>query len=544
MQKNKILSRPSPDASLPRNAFDRGFSLKFNFSAGILSPTFAQPVVGGSKIKINQNAFVRSAAVNTSAMTSVNVYTDFYCVPIKQLFTQFGQFKTKTNDIHTSLLSSVPTMLPSLTHSNLASAISSMANDVDIHGYVASDGALRLGELLNLGFGYGFTYDVGSLNMLLPAAYQKCYFDHYRNTSYEANDVEAYNLDQFASTGSISVAVAKKLLSLRYCNYKKDYFSNLYPSLNYIASSANGLQNTWSIPSSVVGMYGTPQNNVTGVTPTQGYNTQTVSSGNKELTYLFSVQNLRAAFALDKLVRASSFAPQHVKDQYEARYGFKSYQYNGEESTRIGSFRFAVRFGEVVSTADTSSSTGGQPLGDIGGKGIGGSDWQDNIEYVCHDDSIIMGITYCIPVTTYDSLGCDKFNQKFLATDFFQPEFMNLGLQPILFKEIFGSNNNAISNLIMGYQPRYSEYKIGIDRNALEFRYGRALTAYTMHGRANMSMSGNGVTAGFFKVNPADMDSIFVTQYSGDSQSDQFFGMFEFAFACVAPMSIHGNPRL
>lgn len=539
MAKNKILSRPVPDASLPRNAFDRGFSLKFNFSSGILSPTFAQPAVGGSKIKINQNAFVRSAAVNTSAMTSVNVYTDFYCVPIKQLFTQFGQFKTKTNDIHTSLLSSVPTTLPSLTHANLVSAISSMANDVDIHGYVASDGALRLGELLNLGFGYGFTYDVGSLNMLLPAAYQKCYFDHYRNTSYEANDVEAYNLDQFATSGSISVAVAKKLLSLRYCNYKKDYFSNLYPSLNYIASGASGLQTNWVVPSSVVGaevsgafgVYNNADSTRIGITTASNFG-------------VMSVQTLRAAFALDKLVRASSYAPQHVKDQYEARYGFKSYQYNGEESTRIGSFRFAVRFGEVVSTADTSSASGGQPLGDIGGKGVGGSDWQDNIEYVCHDDSIIMGITYCIPVTTYDSLGCDKFNQKFLATDFFQPEFMDLGMQPILFKEIFGSNNNSISNLIMGYQPRYSEYKIGIDRNALEFRYGRALTAYTMHGRANMAMSGNGVTAGFFKVNPADMDSIFVTQYSGDSQSDQFFGMFEFAFACVAPMSIHGNPRL
>lgn len=539
-----------PDASLPRNAFDRGYSVKFNFSAGILSPTFAQPCVGGSKIKINQNAFVRSAAVNTSAMTSVNVYTDFFYVPIKQLFTQFGQFKTKTKDIHSSIFSSVPTTMPSLTHANLAAAIAALGNATDMLGFTASYGAERLGELLNLGFGQGFTYDVGSLNMLLPAAYQKCYFDHYRNTAYEANDPAAYNLDQFATGGSISQAVAQKMLTIRYCNYKKDFFSNLYPSLNYISSSASGMQSQWTIPSSVLGMGG-----VNGNVAYNNANTQPQMSNdgmviapttinNSNLSYGFSVQNLRAAFALDKLVRASSYAPQHVKDQYEARYGFKSYQYNGDESQRIGSFKFAIRFGEVVSTADTSSASGGQPLGDIGGKGIGGSDWQDNIEFVCHDDCIIMGITYCIPVTTYDSLGVDKFSQKFLATDFFQPEFMDLGMQPILLKELFGSNTNSISNLIMGYQPRYSEYKIGIDRNCHQFRFNNALSAFTMHGRSTTALSGNGVTAAYFKVNPADMDSIFVQQFDGTTGSDQFFGMFEFAFACVAPMSIHGNPRL
>ena len=547
----KVFNRPRPDATLPRNAFPRGNKLKFNFSHGMILPTLAKPCVGGSKISINLKAFCRSFPVNTSAFTSTRVYTDVYCVPLRQLFTQFGQFKTKTNDNHSTLMPSVPTSLPKLSRADLTTVLSNPNNIDDIHGYDFEDGAERICELLNTGAGYGFNYDCGDLNMLLPAAYQKICFDHYRNTMYEANDPEAYNLDQFASSGVISTAAATKMLTIRYCNYKKDYFSNIYPSLNYLASSANGMQSQWSIPSSVVGhkFFDTYYNyDVDNSSPSSTVSMNSVvQNGGQFTSNNFSVQSLRAAFALDKLVRASSYAPQHVKDQYEARYGFRPKGYSMEESYRLGSFAFDVVFNEVVSVADTydSQNDEGQPLGNIGGKGIGGSDWQDVIDYKCEDDCIIMAVTYAIPSTSYDALGVDKFNQKFLPTDFFQPEFMDLGMQPVELKELFGSNVTALNNIILGYQPRYSEYKVGIDRNCGLFRYGNQLQAFTMHGRSNYPISGqSGLQASFFKVNPSDSDSIFVNQFNGQQANDQFFGIFEFAFACVAPMSVHGQPRL
>ena len=68
-----------------------------------------------------------------------------------------------------------------------------------------------------------------------------------------------------------------------------------------------------------------------------------------------------------------------------------------------------------------------------------------------------------------------------------------------------------------------------------------------MHGRSHYTLSGSaGLSADWFKCCPADMDNIFVQSYDldGEQYADQFFGMLEFAFACVAPMSVHGQPRL
>lgn len=542
--KNKVFGRPLPNSSLPRNAFDRGYNMKLNFSSGMILPTFVQYCVGGSKVKINQKAFLRSAAVNTAAMTSCDFYTDFYYVPLKLLLTLFGQFKTKTNDVHSSAMLTIPTSLPRLSRSDLSTVLQQTTGD--IFNIPFNYNADRLVELLGYGADANSVDPVGDVNMLSACAYQKVYFDHYRNTYYEPNDPSAYNLDQFATSGVINVASATKMLTLRYVNYKRDYFGNIYPSLNYLASSAAGMQSQWNVPSSVVGAelantYGV-YNNGEGTRVSEF-----VLSGSPSYT-TFSVQSLRAAFALDKLVRASSYAPQHVKDQYEARYGFKSYQYNGEETPRIGSFKFSMLFDEVVSTADTVSSGNGQPLGDIGGKGVAGSDWQDTISYECKDDCIIIGMTYAIPRQSYDGRYVDKFAQKFLPTDFFQPEFMDLGMQPVLVKDIYCNGSTlAANNVIIGYQPRYSEYKANHDRNFGNFKIGSPLAPFTLHGRDAVFTNGlnnSGVDVAYMKVCPSDMDSIFVNNYDGQQYNDQFFGMFEFGFACVAPMSVHGQPRL
>lgn len=530
-----------PDASLPRNSFDRGFNIKYNFSAGLLLPTFAQFCVGGSKVKINQKSFIRSAAINTQAMTSVRYFTDFFCVPLRLIYSQFGQFKTKTNDIHSSAFSTVPSRLPVITPTVMGNVMNGAVNDGrDICGFDLVQGAARLAELLGYGWTGGYDRNHGDINALTAAAYQKIYFDHYRNTTYESNDPEAYNLDQFAISGTnISQAVAIKLLTQRYCNYRKDFYGNIYPSLNYISSGASGLQNTWDIPSSVVGAVSSGQYSVVNGSPSS--EVLSVVTGSPSRTYM-SVQSLRAAFALDKLVRASSYAPQHVKDQYAARYGFRPKGYSMDESHRLGSFMTDINFGEVTQMAATQDGS----LGQIGGKGVGGSDWQDVISYECKDDCIIMGISYAMPRVAYDALMTDKFSQKFVATDFYQPEFMNLGLQPVLMKDFVGSQASAtIANIILGYVPRYSEYKINVDKNFGEFKVGGALSAFTMHGRGTRGISGSaGLSASFFKCSPVDMDSIFVTAYDGDSINDQFFAFVEYAFGCVAPMSVHGIPSL
>ena len=59
-------------------------------------------------------------------------------------------------------------------------------------------------------------------------AYQKIYFDHYRNPLYELNDPTSYNVDSKFGNSSFSLDTSMNVL--RYRNWNKDYFTSLSPS--------------------------------------------------------------------------------------------------------------------------------------------------------------------------------------------------------------------------------------------------------------------------------------------------------------------------
>lgn len=258
------------------------------------------------------------------------------------------------------------------------------------------------------------------------AAYQKIWMDHYRNTSYIANDPGCYNLDRFVTNmgpvSDVDDLTIDKLTTLRYVPYRKDYFTSIYPSLNY---AANMQDDFLVVPSSVVtavspedielGNEFKPQFN-----STQYMDPSDITTAENALVYLgstspsvqVSVQSIRAAFALDKLSRLVAYAPKHVADQFEVRFGFRPVAEDINESMRIGSFHGSMSITEVLSTAATSGDDGAR-LGALGGRGLMSSDWQDDIEFEAPEDGCIMGIMYFLPRMTYDAGGLDSFARSF-----------------------------------------------------------------------------------------------------------------------------------
>ena len=71
-----------------------------------------------------------------------------------------------------------------------------------------------------------------------------------------------------------------------------------------------------------------------------------------------------------------------------------------------------------------------------------------------------MGIHYMDLEPEYASSRLDLFNAKLSQNDFYQPEFDNLGMQPLTGAE-FGGGPNAFGSNVqsLGWQPRYAEYK-------------------------------------------------------------------------------------
>lgn len=607
MAKRKVLSRPLPDASLPRNSFDRGFTSAYTSVCGQLLPVFCQPVIAGSHSKINRRIFQRTANVHTAAFATLDTHIQFYFVPLRMLMGNWDSFKLNIQDINSSAyaISKAGGVkvggVPYFNLKGLNSVYPDTASYNDDCGFRLWKGALRLLDML----GYGnYTslpdgdYRSLQLNAFRLLAYQKVYYDHFRNTAYESNDPFAYNADFHIlnDAGDVSDSLPQ-ILRMRYVNYRKDFFQNLYPSLDYVVSSPEGTN--WSIPKSVVddnhSAAVTFDGSVVGETESDtdkwkfsaeesspGSSRQPVlmyksSDGLKSLlstdsdsspswlmhthdvfgdaevpaTQLLSVlnaQTIRATFALDKLMRSSAYAPKHAKEQYEARYGIK-FPENINESTFIGAFKNDVVIGEVVNqTAFAQGDTpSGAPLGAIGGKGVGAGNFGQDIVYDNKEDGFIIGVQYSLPRTSYDSTRIDTYNLKSDREDFFIPEFMDLGLQPITRREMRIQDSLTKDNYILGYVPRYQEYKLGIDENHGLFATDSDLSKFVVDSGSKMAsavVDGNGVTARFFKVSPSDVDSIFQVNFDGSQSTDQFLNYCHFKFDCVMNMSVHGQPRL
>lgn len=573
--KKAVLGRPTPDASLPRNAFDRESMREFHYALGQLVPAWWEPFTAGSHVKLNRKIFQRTSQLNTAAFPILDTHVQYYFVPYRLLWSLWDDFRLGIQDINsTGLLPlaaqsstgrvSMPTRVPYTTIQDILTTLSNMASGskTDIFGYPAEHGASKLLNLLGYGMPNSMSPTaIGDVNLWPILAYHKIYYDHFRNTQYESNMALAYNMDYLSTFGQSSPMKVPQadlersyngLLTLHYVNYRNDYFNNMYPSLNYISSSA--LQGSTGAPGvdyrTAIGL--PPNIGVQSGNPVGSFGLNSGSGGTG--VYLatvtdsnnytsISLNSIRASFAIDKLLRSSAYAGQHVKDQYEARYGIK-YNVNPSESVYIGSFKNDIQIGEVTSTSDTISSSGGAGLGAIGGKGVSFSDWGNTLEFTCKEDGIIMAMCYSTIRSNYRSLGIDSYLVKHLPEDYFVPEFQNLGLEPVYGQEL---NYSLGQSTILGYRPRNQRYKLGIDKSyGLFADVTQDLSMFINHTDVSRlpAVGQNGVNYGWFKMKPSDLDGITVSSYDGTWSTDQFFGQVVFGCTSIQNMSVHGQPSL
>lgn len=619
--KNAVLSRPTPDATIHRNAFDRSSLREYHYSLGQLVPVWFEPVIAGSHVRLNRKIFQRTADLKTAAFPQLDTHIQYYFVPFRQLWSLWPSFKLGIKDVESTGLYShadeinvatqfggnvnMPNRVPYTTLADLEIALINAQSQqcLDIFGNPWVDSAKKL--LNCLGYGYP-NYGANNLevNLWPLLAYHKIYFDHFRNTQYENNCARMYNLDYlWAQTQNMKIPANAlldtqatngipftSLLNLHYVNYRNDYFTNLYPSLNYVSATINAgnsgiggqlISSGIGLPANIVNgnVQSVPVSiNASGITSSDGgrwvnnnggslpngdayihtngymYNETTnnslkhdhtfslTSSSSLDASQVLNVQAIRAQFALDKLLRSSAYASQHVKDQYEARFGIK-YPSDNTHSVFIGAFKNDITIGEVTSTSNTSAA-GGDQLGAIGGKGVGYDDFGSALDFNAKEDGIVMAVQYSTIRSMYRSLGIDSYLTKHLPEDYFQPEFMDMGLEPVYGYEF---SQSLGSQTILGYRPRNQRYKLGIDKSyGLFADTSQDLSMFVNHTDMHRLpiVGQKGVNYAWFKMQPSDLDSIMAKLYDGTWSSDQIFGQTLFSCVVNQNMSVHGQPSL
>ena len=574
-----VLQKPLSISNVSRNAFDVGYSNKFTSSLGMLLPCFVRECNPDEHYRINARMFTRTMPMNSAAFIQCTQHIEFFFVPYRLLWRDFPQFVTGTK-FPTSLYDSkVSSDSPKFDLAKIYNAFKdklSASNPTpagglgtDLLGYPKIQNAMRLLDLLGYGCYYtpeSMDFAPAAMNPFRLLAYQKICADFYRVANWEDNRVKSWNIDglNIDLTSSWNAVTLQNFLdnylALNYRPWKKDLFT----IANTQFQGADFLSNHFASPS----FPSYSDTDVASFTPTthqiSGFQADVATDAINKKTLRLTVSNLRSAFALDKLYRLMAQASDgDYKSQIKARYGFDAYAPQ-MRCQFVGSASSVIQVNPITSTADTlttsDSAFQGTPVGRIYGNGV--AQGSDTFEFDTKEHGILMGICSFVPDVDYSSYGVNIFNKKLSSSEYFQPEFDNLGKQPLdataLYLAKVPGSGGIKSPAVLGWIPRYAEYKTHIDEVHGQLNgniYRSASGEPTLSSWTAPRLAGfeddmasywckDGLSKNFFYINPALYNSIFVNQYEGFQTQDQFICEVSNNVQAVLPMSVSGEPLI
>lgn len=563
-----------------RSSFDLSSKKLFTAKIGEILPCYWQIAIPGTKYRISSDWFTRTVPVNTAAYTRIKEYYDFYAVPLRlisralpQAFTQMTDYITSaaSNSANTEQLSSVPYAPVGNISAEIQARVA--ANTVDDAGFGFAYGSCKVLDMLGYGSFIGtrntkkkeitmqylgldttsladsqnpLIYGTSiNLNLLPILAYQKIYFDFFSNSQWEKHLAYSYNVDYW--DGKKSVEISADMIKLRYANYPKDYFLGVLPSSQY--GSVAVLPQTYSsaIPSNLVLAYNsTPStsgvsNPVNSTAIVANSPNSSGSSRSLRLNSDLSALSIRAIEYLQRWKEVVQFSSKDYSDQMAAQFGIKAPEYMGNHAHYIGGWSNVININEVLNTnltADNSQAV-------IAGKGVG-SNSGHAINYDCGaEHQVIMCVYHAVPLTDWSLKG---HNPQLLCTsvsDFPQPAFDQLGMQPVPSLVLNNSPSSPAGNI--GYNLRYWQWKSAVDTVHGAFRPAAAYQSWVapLDGSEIQVAGMSSLSYQSFKIRPQQLNSIFEPQITTSKYNvayDQLLCNVNFQVYAVQNLDRNGLP--
>lgn len=539
-----------------RNGFDLSFKKNFTAKAGELLPVMVKEVLPGDSFKINLKSFTRTQPINTAAFARIREYYDFYFVPYDLLWNKANTVLTQMYDNPQHSVSMNPTdnfvlsgTMPSITASGLAKYLVNVNESGEELNYFGYNRALCSAKLMEyLGYGNFYRYAKGdqftwdehpllnnlNFNIFGFLAYQKIYSDYYRDSQWERIAPSTFNVDFMDGSGNNSIEsyldgdsssdiiTNYNLFDLRYCNWQKDLFHGLVPHQQYGESAV------------------VQTSNVESGSPTD-----------------FTILALRQAEFLQKWKEITQSGNKDYKDQIEKHWGVSAGDALSEMCTYLGGIASSLDINEVV-----NSNITGDNAADIAGKGTGVSNGYINFNAGAKY-GVIMCIYHCLPMLDYTADLVESAFIKVNSTDYAIPEFDRVGMEAVPFAKMInplknedGLNFTSFASMVMGYAPRYIDYKTSVDSSVGGFRdtlknwvisYGNTSICNQLSTLKGPSLSGPEPSVApmnytFFKVNPNCLNPLFAVAVDSEISTDNFLCSSFFDIKVVRNLDTDGLP--
>lgn len=462
--------------------------------------------------------------------------------------------------------------LPYFTCEQVAGYIISLGQKKNSFGFFRSTMTCRLLEYLGYGNFYPYDpngskkwlwRDHPMLNNLALSpfplmAYQKIYADYNRYTQWERTNPSTFNMNYITGNNDLNLNLAVSgftdtfnFLDLRYSNWQKDLFHGVLPVAQYGEASVVPVtavaDNFDIVPHTSMGFTTESENtaqikpngNITvgqnnnrefvlnapltgspGSTAQLFYKSGLAISGSASVSSSLSILALRRAEASQKWKEVSLASEEDYPAQIGAHWGEKPSDFLS------GMCRY---LGGITSNLDINTITNTNLAGDNAAlqratgtfNAAGGIKFDSAGQY-----GIVMCVFRALPILDYTTTGVYFGTTLTDVTDFPIPEFDRIGMESV---PVCRALNPALENKLsppikadayFGYAPRYIDWKTAIDvsrgefTNSLEsfvmkFNDDDLFAADSVDYPDNPNVEADSVKAGFFKVNPHTVDTLF-----------------------------------
>lgn len=422
--------------------FDLSHERKMTLNMGNLYPILSQEIIPGDKFTGSTEILIRMAPLLAPVMHRVNVYTHFFFVPNRLIWSGWEDFITGGED---GLIPDSPPMIE-LNNSNKTEW-----------------GARRLADYL----GVPSTMITGTLtrsvflNALPFRAYQLIFDEWYRDQTLTTS-----NLPDFDLAGDITQSAhgsdIVKHLQLRVRAWEKDYFTSALPWTQRGGEAGAPVTQDPLKPNIL--RKSTDDSIIGGATLTSDGSGQLAGGGfyawldNSDEDKVM-INDLRTANRLQRWLEKNARGGSRYIENILEHFGVKSSDARLQRPEYLGGGKQPVMISEVLSTTKDTAET--QPLAELGGHGIAlGTTNRFSKRFEEH--GWLMGIMSIMPRTAYYQ-GIPRELLKKDRFDYYWPEFAHLGEQEVDRDEIYADLTASKTAGAFGYQQRYAEYKFKPD---------------------------------------------------------------------------------
>lgn len=511
----------SPQANIPRSAFNRSHGHKTTFNAGYLIPVYVDEALPGDTFNCRMTAFSRLATPLFPIMDNLYMESFFFAIPMRLIWEHWEQFNGANIPNPNS---STDYILPRMT----APAV----------------GGFPEGSLYDY---LGYPTKINSLvieNSTVPRAYNLVYNEWFRDENLQNSAVVNTGDGPDLSTDYV----------LRQRGKRYDYFTSCLPWPQKgpavqlpLGTSAPVVTNTavtyYNSLNTTTGVVNRGDLRHTGAGASTFFDLAPATMGGATNLYAdlsaataATVNQLRQAFQIQKLYERDARGGTRYTEIIKSHFGVTSPDARLQRPEYLGGGSTPVNINPVAQTSQTvgTPTPSNTPQGNLSAFGTSTIINHGFVKSFT-EHCIILGLVCVRSDYTYQQ-GLNRMYSRSTRWDYYWPALSHIGEQAVLNKEIYSQGTAADAN-VFGYQERYAEYRYKPSQISGLFRSNATGTLDSWH--LSQDFGSLPVLGNTFIVENPPMARVKAVTSEPDFLFDSYFDL-----KCARPMPVYGVPGL